>query len=91
MREFFNYHHSDCESLITDKGSGIISAIKQLKEDNIFTGQHLFDFYHITKNLKIVGGEKWSLIRKLYMVATQSEYFAIFDKLHEICSIEESS
>jgi len=59
-----------------------------LQEDQIFTGQHLFDFYHIAKNIKVSGPEKWSLIKKLYSCATKNEYYAIVDRLNEICTEE---
>ncbi len=55
LKEFFTYMGSDCESILTDKGLGIIAGVKQLQRDRVFSGEHLYDYYHLAKNLKFDG------------------------------------
>lgn len=40
------------EVLITDEETGLLAAIRELKEDRMFKGVHLLDAYHILKNVR---------------------------------------
>lgn len=40
------------EVIVSDQQKAIIGAITDLKKDGEFAGFHLFDTYHVIKNLK---------------------------------------
>lgn len=43
---------SDCDAIISDQSPAIISGIEKLKTENRYSGVHLFDYYHLVKNIK---------------------------------------
>ncbi len=46
---------SSCDTIISDQGISIRTAIADLSSENVYDGQHVYDLYHFYKSLNIKG------------------------------------
>lgn len=44
--------NTEPETIITDQQKSVIVALENIKKENRWDGNHLFDSFHIVKNLK---------------------------------------
>jgi transposase-like protein len=51
FKSFFEMMGGEPATIITDEQASMDSAIKQLKEDGDYQGSHLWDTFHILRNV----------------------------------------
>ena len=67
----------ECETIISDGGTGIEEGIKRLQMDGLFHGVHLLDAYHAMKTCKVQHHNR-PVLRQLYLSTTKEEYEEIY-------------
>ena len=59
---------------MSDQSPGIVAAIKDLKDEGLFTGEHFLDGWHLLNNVKIKNKDVKRELVKLLKVHTTNEY-----------------
>lgn len=52
FRSFFDIMQKTPEVILTDQQASIISALKTLQDEELWSGSHCLDSFHIIKNLR---------------------------------------
>lgn len=52
LRNFFDIMGKEPETIISDRGKGIIEGIKSLLREDGYHGHHLFDSFHLMKGIR---------------------------------------
>ena len=76
FKSFFEMMNGEPSAIITDEQAAIESALRQLKEDGVYNGEHLLDTFHIIRNiLKKTGKEELiSAFRDAIFAKTHEEF-----------------
>lgn len=76
FKGFFQIIGGKPETIITDQQMAMIGALKDLAQEEIWNGSHLFDTYHVLKNLrkKTKNSQLISHLRDAMFANTYSDY-----------------
>jgi len=76
FKSFFEMMKGEPATIITDEQASIASAIKKLKADNDYQGEHLWDTFHILRNVskKTKNSELCRALRDAMFAKTYPEY-----------------